>query len=160
MELSNQRAFLDSLASGLACPPSSPSPFYSLRCSDFITNGGARLLSLYGNSIITMLRHVYPEQQWEPWRFRKISQKLVTDQETVEMTVKAIEEKICATHDGKALLQVDDWFRLSKRQIREMGFATIIERNGGLKQVLERVRPELFEENYSNWKKNRDYEEE
>jgi len=67
----HQKQFLEDLARKLGFEPSALEKWYQVPTSAVIENGGAGILSLYGNSLSNVLRECYPEFHWEPLRFNK-----------------------------------------------------------------------------------------
>lgn len=65
--LSNQREFFDHVECVLSFE--SKEAWYSTPESKVIQLGGQRFLSVYGGSLYTALRSVYPNYDWLPWRF-------------------------------------------------------------------------------------------
>lgn len=49
--------------------------WYSISRNDIIENGGAPLLSLYDDSLIKLITTLYPNYNWQIWRFERVPGK-------------------------------------------------------------------------------------
>jgi hypothetical protein len=63
-----------------------PEGWYSITQADLIMHNGSGLLHLYKNSILNMLKNIYPDVPWLPWKFVKVSHPSV-----VEFSIRGVE---------------------------------------------------------------------
>ena len=49
-----------------------PDDWYQVTRSDFVQNGGGRLMELYHQSPLAVLEDCLPEHDWKPWLFRRV----------------------------------------------------------------------------------------
>lgn len=96
--------------------------------------GGLGILKLYSNSIYRMLSNIYPGFNWEPWRFKRLPKSASTDPGVITKVIAYIEGKTNIKND-------EDWYRVSKPQLRKLGASILLEKNGGLVNCLRRHRP-------------------
>jgi hypothetical protein len=66
----NQKEFTNWLAAELGF--THMEDWYSLKVADIIERGGIGLFIKYGSSIFKLLKSIYPEQQWFPWKFEAV----------------------------------------------------------------------------------------
>jgi hypothetical protein len=69
--LKNQREYFDWLAKQLDIK--TPDDWYNVKLADVDKLHGAGLLHQYGNSLVKALANVYPEYQWNEWKFTQVS---------------------------------------------------------------------------------------
>jgi hypothetical protein len=67
----NQRQFLDWAAAQLGLKEF-PKDWYSVQKGDLIRLGAELLLAKYDNCMITALKNLYPELDWETWLFDRV----------------------------------------------------------------------------------------
>ncbi len=46
--------------------------WYRIKVSDILSRGGSRLLNIHGNSLVNLLRYVYPSYVWQEWKFERV----------------------------------------------------------------------------------------
>lgn len=122
--------------------------WYNATQFDLITNGGAGLLSAYQNSILKMLKEIYPEEEWKPWLFKKVPSLLFIsliseashgywkDQAVIQEIIQKIEKKY-------RIGDRSSWYRVSSSQLQSVGATTAIKKRGGLYRVLTEVYPDI-----------------
>jgi len=90
-----------------------------------------------------MLKKVYPQYKWLPWKFKALPKITYRDQAVVREALEYIEAKCEIT-------KPEDWYRISRAQLLELGVESIISQNGGLYEVLKVSRPNFAwaEENF------------
>lgn len=77
-----------------------------------------------------MLREVYPEHEWLPWKFKKVPSNIGRDPLVVRQTLKYIESE-------KKLTQPQQWYDVSQTQLKQLGVLYLIQQMGGLYHVLK-----------------------
>ena len=83
-----------------------------------------------------MLKTVYSDYNWEPWRFKKAPKNLYKDPMVMERILSEIERAF----------QIDSpehWYRVSHSQLSNIGFISFIRRHGSLYEVLKMYRPNV-----------------
>lgn len=132
--MENQRKLLDSFGKSLGVQDGDLSPWYQVTIKSLQRAGASSLVSLYGNSIYSMLKNIYPEFNWIPMKFEYVPKGLSSDPKILEDALKIL---------GNALKseRPEDLSRASRFQLKELGIDYIIRVNGGLKSALAKMRP-------------------
>ncbi len=47
--------------------------WYTVKQDDIRSTGGQGLLAVYSHSYIKMLKKIYPDYPWKPWKFNRVS---------------------------------------------------------------------------------------
>lgn len=102
--------------------------------------GGNRLLDIFGYSPYLLLASVFPEVSWKPWLFNTSPKFTLPSSETTPLpTIVSDYMKDLST---KLKIKVlDDWYRVSRAQIDMIGGRNIIDKYGGLNNVLMKMYP-------------------
>lgn len=141
--MENQRAFLDSIGLTIGAKAGDLTPWYGVGQEALLKLGCGPLLSRnYSLSHYKMLRAVYPEHDWLPWKFKKLPALLKHDSEAIERAMRFIETE-CKINTN------EDWYHLSNEQLRDLGVLTLISHLGGLFSALRQYRPD------HNWDERR-----
>jgi hypothetical protein len=128
--MENQRRFVDQIAIDLKYKPGDRSEFYKLSVSELIKRGGAGLLGIYGNSIIAVLKSVYPEYPWLPWMFQRIPKsRILSDTNEVKSLIRYVEERL-------QIREPSGWYRVTRKNLKELGLTGIILRGRQLLKLL------------------------
>jgi hypothetical protein len=77
---------------------SSLDDWYSIRTKDFLDNKGNGLLDAYENTILNILKAVYPTVEWYPWLFHITTMSTWKDFENHRLYVKWLEAKLGISH--------------------------------------------------------------
>eukprot|EP01126_Amoeba_proteus_P018019 TRINITY_DN1895_c0_g2_i4.p1 TRINITY_DN1895_c0_g2~~TRINITY_DN1895_c0_g2_i4.p1 ORF type:complete len:406 (-),score=71.79 TRINITY_DN1895_c0_g2_i4:1126-2343(-) len=125
-DLSNQRAFFESLGSELGF--SSPENWYQIDLKTVIDWGGGRLMEKYGNSPYKAVSMIFPEHNWKPYKFRVMPRSCMRDDHTLFSFLEDIKEKLY-------IQNVQDWKRVSGSQISKFGGKELISSYGGWLKV-------------------------
>ena len=130
--LQNQREFMDWLSRELGFVEFED--WYNISKEQIITYGGSGLMDIYRNSPMSALKSVYPEYEWVEWRFNRVP---------VGFWGNSRKEKEFLEWMGKQLFvnELDDWYRVSMKQIRRVGASTGI-RTLGLTSMLQNAYPQ------------------
>jgi hypothetical protein len=94
------------------------------------------LYNSYGNGIYEMLKTIYPEHQWVPWRFAKLPTSVVRNPLFEKEALRYIEKE-------RKLSKPEDWYRVTDESMKELGVFYLISKSGGLFEVLKKHRPEF-----------------
>lgn len=136
--LENQRRYLEELRRTLGHSQTTTdlSEWYSVGYSDFAAHNGLGLLvHKYGGSLYHLLRTVFPEYDFLPWRFKKVPKDLFDDQLTISK-LKALLEK------DLRIVTFEDWYRVTQSQLAEIGLANVFG-GKGMMNFLEKAYPEV-----------------
>lgn len=122
----NQKQFLNFLYHRLRMR--SMDDWYSVSQEDFEKNFGGGLLACYHGSPSQLLRANYPDIEWVPWKFSYTPQLQRYGKEDLLQFLKEVKVKM-------AIETMNDWYRLSQVQVRELGGQKMIAMFGGLAKV-------------------------
>ena len=110
---------------------------YNLESNDFIQFGGKALLKSFKNSVSILLKNVFPNHNWQSWRF---SDGVESGFWLNENNIKDLMDYIGKKLEYKSM---DDWYNLTKGHIIENGGGTLLEKyNGSPSKLLMSVYPE------------------
>eukprot|EP01114_Cavostelium_apophysatum_P021760 TRINITY_DN7678_c1_g1_i3.p1 TRINITY_DN7678_c1_g1~~TRINITY_DN7678_c1_g1_i3.p1 ORF type:complete len:362 (-),score=85.74 TRINITY_DN7678_c1_g1_i3:265-1350(-) len=138
--LQNRRKFFDDLAHRLNIK--SFEDWYNVSEADVSQNGGAGLLrSHYNGSHVKALVAIYPEHDWQPWRFAKTPVDYFVDVENQRLFMNHVAKLKNVKHSN-------DWKHVSKEFIRSVGGESLLIRyKGSLLSMLQKIFPEeIFDE--------------
>jgi len=113
--LANQRSFVLNLAVQLELKPGDMADFYKLSRRAFLENGGSGLLKRYGGSVPKLLASVFPEVDWQPWRFPRKASAALND---LDGLLPQIEVAL-------GISSSQQWLRVSKEQLDSLGLAVL-----------------------------------
>lgn len=136
--MENQRAFLDSIGLKIGVKdPTDLSPWYNVDQGVLIKSGIRGLLvTYYDSSHYLMLKKVYPEYKWLPWKFRSLPRSVVDDPQVLEDSLAYVEKE-------KKLEKLEDWYSVSQNDLKKLGVYSIISKYGRLPDVLRKFRPSI-----------------
>jgi len=130
--MENQRAFLDSIGAKIGVKGNDLSPWYKVDQSTLIKYGCRSLMvSYYESSHYAMLKEVYPEFDWMPWKFKRIPSNMAIDDEILVKALSHIEKV-------KAIKSSEGWYRVSSNDLKKIGVLSLLKQAGGLPQTLRR----------------------
>lgn len=81
-----------------------------------------------------MLKRVYSEHEWVPWKFIKFPIEALRDSEIAQKALSEIESKL-------KIKDVEGWYEISLRDLRKVGVYPIVQSAGGLYKFLKLYRP-------------------
>lgn len=124
----------------------------SLRClllkrkrSDITVNGGSELLALYGGYFSRALIEIFPEHPWNLTEFTRDGNILIVNHKLELFGFWEKPENIRSAFFfvEKALnIQTpEEWLNVSGNQFRNYGCYRLVERFGGVKELLEHIYP-------------------
>eukprot|EP01114_Cavostelium_apophysatum_P004981 TRINITY_DN1548_c0_g2_i2.p1 TRINITY_DN1548_c0_g2~~TRINITY_DN1548_c0_g2_i2.p1 ORF type:complete len:367 (+),score=55.49 TRINITY_DN1548_c0_g2_i2:108-1208(+) len=129
-----QREFMEKLAKDLGF--SRLEDWYKVKAADFIDNGGTTLLGIYGNSPSRVIRTLYDKElDWKEWKFEHLSRNCWDDAQNVKEALEFVGQSLGVRH-------LEDWYRVSPKQVTDLGFKSLIARHGTLHQLLVHAFPE------------------
>jgi len=132
--LENQRALLDKIGLDLGASLEDPSPWYRASFDDLVERGCGSILQYYKGSISKMLKSVYLERAWQPWRFAKLPKGLADDPQVLADLRREIEIKLNLSNDK-------DWHSISSEALYAIGVDKLVRKVGGLERLLSKTRP-------------------
>jgi hypothetical protein len=120
--------------------------WYTKTSREIIQHGGGGLLKYFG-SIQSALKFSYPEFEWKPWKFNKTPNAYWNN----EIHVKDCVDWLSQQFFVKSL---DDWYRISAQQMKQLGAFGILQKYKGMKAVLQHIYPQ---HSWDSMKLNRKY---
>jgi hypothetical protein len=91
-------------------------------------------LKLYGNSLIKALSSIYLEFEWKPWKFSAVSKTFWDNEDNVHRFMYWISDQM-------GIQKFDDWYSISTLQFKKLGGSFLLEKKGGLLQLLSKCYP-------------------
>jgi len=97
--------------------------------------GGALILLYYKGSLIRAVQTIYPEHDWHVWKFLNTKMpKGWQDDRTSDLVLSDLAKRVGITNH-------DDWYRVSKNDIRRCRAMDLVTARGGLMKILSEVYP-------------------
>jgi hypothetical protein len=100
--------------------------------------GGAKMLNTYyKGSLSNALLTLFPEYEWQPWKFSQVPKNVWQDIENHKKYIKHIGDKL-------GIRKMEDWYQVVVSDFIKAGGGTFINQyyNGSVKKALERAFPE------------------
>jgi hypothetical protein len=132
---------LDAVGEKIGIKDGDLSLWYSIAYADAVKHGFAELLRKY-DSLYDLLRNIYPDYDWMPWRFATIPKGASDDPEVMSKALKFVEKELKMT-------QPEDWYRVSVSQLSQIGVHHLLAKNGSVFRNLKKFRPEY------DWQENK-----
>jgi len=66
----NIKKYIEDLVDNLGLNKNNLDDYYNLVTNDFKNNNGCGLIDKYNNSVRELLKKIYPEKEWLPWKFK------------------------------------------------------------------------------------------
>jgi len=123
--LENQKRFLDELALKLGFDPvNEKERWYKVTPQVIKANGGGGLLKKYNNNLSFLLRNIYPNYVWLPFRFEKSPQRFWHSSENQKLFLENLR-----THLGLSR-NLEDWYQVKNLsdEIRSFGGGYLLNR--------------------------------
>jgi hypothetical protein len=95
--------------------------------------GGGGLIMIYKCSTVRLLAAVYPDYEWLPWKFARLSNDFWADEKNKRKFIEWAGKQLGIKH-------INDWNVVSTKDIRELGNVEKLELS--LPQLLSSVYPE------------------
>ena len=129
----NHKPFFDYSFKQLECK--SMDDWYKVTKLDFERNGGMALLNVYyEGSILRAVQSIYPEHNWTPWKFARVSNGFWDSKKNQQDLIDWLTETL-------HIKTLDDWYRVSLEQIARFVSPTSIKNAQQLAQVLQELYP-------------------
>jgi len=111
--------------------------WYKVTVRELRAVGGRGILARYGDSILNILKTIYPYYEWKPWMFRAVPRSFWTTEASVKEYVKWLETQL-------GISAMEDWYNISSKEVSlYYNGATILAKHGGLSGLLKFVYPEF-----------------
>jgi len=109
--------------------------WYNVKISELKVRGHASgLLKAYNGSLAKALRALYPEHNWQEWRFRKVPQHFWDNKQNILRYMKWVSDEI-------GVVSMRDWYSLSNKQFIHLGGSRLLMKYGGLIPLLSHLFP-------------------
>jgi len=109
--------------------------FYELKKSDIASAGGLTLLTFHHrNSVYSLMKTVFPEYDWLPWRFPVTPKLSWNDDAILRKAVDYVEQQLKIEGGG------DEWKRVSAAKLNDLGLLNLFHKSGGIDAVLEKTK--------------------
>ncbi|KAF2072033.1 hypothetical protein CYY_006644 [Polysphondylium violaceum] len=132
-DLNNQKIYINWLGNKLGFK--NYNQWYGISKADFVDNNGATLLLLYGGSPVKAVAEILKDKfQWNMWLFTHLPRGMYQDKEIVRGFIEFAKQYYEVT-------DMDDWYRVSWTQLRDIGGFNLIKKNGGLVKCLQEHYP-------------------
>ena len=118
----NQKKFLDTSAKKLKI--SSSDDWYKVKAKDLIELGGRGLLQRYGDSLIQLVKTLYPDKKWEEWRFIHASKGFWDDVNNQKKFLDTVSKKL-------NIFSSEDWYQIKAKDLIELGGKGLLDDDGG-----------------------------
>ena len=110
------------------------SPWYKASKALIVKRGGEHLIKgYYRGSVFDMLRTVYSDHDWLPWKFTTLPRSALKDSSALEKALSFVENEL-------KFASPTDWYRVTEDQLRELGVWNLIGQTGGLHSALVTFR--------------------
>lgn len=128
----NHRLFLENLMKILKFKDLDD--FYALPHNEFIQYGGISLLQRHG-SLWNVLKSVYPDHNWLPWRFHSAPQGFWLVEKNRRDYLKWLEQKL-------ELRSAEDWAKVTDKALLDNFGSSLLQYfNGSVPRVIESLYP-------------------
>lgn len=114
--IERQRDFMLNLGREIGFKEGDYDAWYRITNTTIIKNGGTSVLSLHGNSVLTLLSAIFPEHSWDPSKFVRKPRGYWTSEENRRAFLEAIGRKI-GIREG----DMDAWYKVSNSVIHKHG---------------------------------------
>eukprot|EP01125_Pyxidicula_operculata_P018483 TRINITY_DN655_c0_g1_i3.p1 TRINITY_DN655_c0_g1~~TRINITY_DN655_c0_g1_i3.p1 ORF type:complete len:416 (-),score=39.96 TRINITY_DN655_c0_g1_i3:123-1370(-) len=138
--IENQRKFLAWVESNLELKDRLY--WYTVKHATLIQNHGNPMLKLYQDSPYKMLKTVYPDIPWRPWKFHRTPVNIWSELNNVQDCIHEIKSELNINDD-------EEWYRVSYKQLTHINCAAIWDAFGNLYKPLTIVYPDV------KWEKKR-----
>jgi hypothetical protein len=115
-----------------------PEDWYGLKKTDILDRGGGRLLDDYYNgSIARAICSIYPEFQWQPWRFTNVPSSFWRTLENQKIFMEWIEKKL-------EIKDPDGWIGVGTETLSQWGGSGLLYQYGhSITKILKAVFPHV-----------------
>lgn len=129
----NQRKFFDFLMKELQL--SSLDDLYEVTFKEIERLGGSSILALYNDSPMKAITTIYPEHNWQFWKFSRVGKGTWNDSNNVKQFLEWAAKEL-------RLSSLEDWYNVTQTQLQELSFGGILRQYGTLGDVLKKAYPD------------------
>jgi hypothetical protein len=72
------------------------------------------MATVYGNSLLSALKDVYPEHQWLPWRLNRSGRNFWSKPQNRQLFLDWLSSEL-------NIEQIDGWYKLTTKLVKEYG---------------------------------------
>jgi len=105
-------------------------------------SAAGKLLERYGHSLSLLLKSAYPQYSWQDWKWARSSvgfwDSILSSRSASDEFVKQFVKQL---GDDLLIRNLDDWYRISRDDLKHSKGYTRLERFGGLTGILKRAYP-------------------
>jgi hypothetical protein len=130
--LKNQRDYLKWLEVQLQIQR--PEDWYNIAASDITDKNLNGFLSHHNNSLSKALKNLYPEVNWQPWKFKHSPRGFWNDAGNVKKYLSSLSEQL-------HINSVDEWYDVAHKHIILNKGKSLIAKEGGLFGALSKQYP-------------------
>lgn len=134
--MENQRAFLDSIGEKIGVKDGDLTPWYTVSYKTLEDLGYNGLFDRYDKSRLNMLRTVYPEHEWLPWKFKMLPLGTERGPELARRILDYVEVEL-------RFSEPSDWYQVTKTDLRRLAVYNLISEMGGLHHLLVQNRKDF-----------------
>eukprot|EP01114_Cavostelium_apophysatum_P017565 TRINITY_DN5254_c0_g1_i1.p1 TRINITY_DN5254_c0_g1~~TRINITY_DN5254_c0_g1_i1.p1 ORF type:complete len:742 (+),score=155.67 TRINITY_DN5254_c0_g1_i1:67-2292(+) len=110
--------------------------WYQVRVRDIAKHGGGGVLAqFYGNSPLRALKAIYPEHNWQFWKFSTVPHHHWDNEDDVRDYIKWVQGEL-------GIEKLDDWYSVTLQQLRILGGGWLPTKYTSLPVLLKMVFPE------------------
>jgi hypothetical protein len=108
-----QKKYFDAFAEARNLDPSSTADWYKVQTTHVLKDGGAVILRHYKGCLSKALETLYPELDWQPWKFvGGVPKRFWRSVSNVEKYMRWLETEL-------NVVTLDDWYKVSNDQIKK-----------------------------------------
>lgn len=136
--IENQKKFLNWISKELNIQKLED--WYNVKQEIFIEKGGYVLITKYYGNLFYFLKAMYPDFNWKPWLFKKVSPFFWKNKENQKLFIKWLENEFNIKH-------LNDWYKINTKDVENKGGIGILSHfNDSLYKMLKNIYPD------HNWK--------
>ena len=95
--------------------------WYKITKDDFINREKKLMLSKYKNSIFKMLKIIYPDHDWLPWKFNKIERSYWENEKYQREFMDWLGKQL-------GFKNMNDWYKITRKQMIYKGANSLLKR--------------------------------
>ena len=132
-DIKNQRDYFQWLSKELSFQR--PEDWYRLKVSDITKNHGHGLLAHhFGNSLVKALQQVFPEYNWQLWRFSQVPKGYWDSNSNIQAYMHWLADQL-------NIQTLEDWNTVDVKQVAALKGAFLVQNYGGLEALLQAIYP-------------------
>lgn len=135
-QIERQKEFMEYVKTTLSI--SNPEDWYAITTTQLEDLGALTLIrNIYNMQLPDLIKATtFPGHRWQRWKFTRLGRNLWADEKTVR-------EYVMWLHDELGLQSLDDWYSVSKLQVKQLHGAPLLRRhNESLLKILAIAYPD------------------